>query len=93
MAKTRDPRPLMLKLRVIAPAGQTRQQVIDTLLEAARTGELPDRWKLRWMDWGKGTEGVATGRMTTHLLTELQLFVAALTHPHTRLRAERPEAP
>lgn len=85
-----DPRTLQLKIRVRAPKGTPRDDVLRVLLAAAESGVLPAGYTLHWIDWRKGTEGhVNAGRLTRDLATELRAFVSALTDPHTHTDVNR----
>lgn len=85
-----DTRQLQLKIRVRAPKGTPRDEVLRVLLDAAEQGVLPPGYTIHWIDWRKGTEGhVNAGRITRELAVELHGFVAALTDPHTHTDINR----
>ena len=90
MGKTRDPRSLSLKIRVIRPVGTSDRDTIDTIERALRTGVLPKGWRIKWVDWAKGDEGSASGRLSGSQLADLRVFYEAITHANTRLRVEKP---
>lgn len=89
-ARTVDPRVLQLKIRIQAPAGTTREQLLHTLETAIATGTLPDGWAIHWIDWRKGTGGTAnSGTIRDDALTALKDFWLAIRHSGTEIRVER----
>lgn len=98
MGRTKDPRPLQLKLRVLAPAGTTRAELLAAMDAAVTTGVLPDGFALRWIDWRKaekgrrGAEQRAEGVITdTDVLSALKGFWGAMTHPTAHVRVNKVE--
>lgn len=90
--RTLDPRVLQLKIRVRAPKGTTREELLAAIEDAALTRVLAPGFTVHWIDWRKGEGGTANeGRITQALADELHAFYFALTAPETRVRVERVE--
>lgn len=91
MNRAVDPRQLQLKIRVRAPKGTPRDDVLRTVLEAAESGVLTPGYQIHWIDWRKGREGTIEngGRIDRDVATELRNFVHALTDPHTHTDVNR----
>lgn len=89
-ARTLDPRVLQLKIRIRAPRGTTRAELLEELERAMHLGYLSPGWAVSWVDWRKG-EGrhENTGQLSGDLVRELRVFYDAITSPATQLRVER----
>lgn len=92
--RRRDARKLNLTIRVQAPKATTREQLIDAVEASIRLKRVvAPLTAIHWVDWKKGEGGGANvGRYVDPLLWDaLRDFYAAITHPKTRLRVDRPQ--
>ena len=100
-----DDRQLMVKIRVHHPKGWSETEVKRTLAGIVQTGRVPTGVEVRYVDWGKGLEGVyasdaerrAGGTDVGHYtgaatLDALQNFWAAIEHAQTDVRLGNPGA-
>lgn len=79
MPRKRDKRPLHLKIRVLAPKGATRNDVLRVVKRAASTGFLEAPYQLRWLDWTKGSSGRASsGHIEPLMQEQLESFALAM---------------
>lgn len=92
--RRRDARKLNLTIRLVAPKDTPRDKLIEALELSIRYRSVqPPLKAIHWVDWKKGDGASAhAGRYVEPFLWDaLRDFYAAITHPNTRLRVDRPE--
>ncbi len=77
----------MLKVRIVADKRASKEEILQATIRAARTGFVPKGFRVRWIDWEKGEEGQASGRITKEVQTQLQLFLGAIQQGSIRVEA------
>lgn len=89
MARRHDPRPLMLKIRVVPTRPMRKSEMFRLVETAFRRRLVPEGIDIRWVDWQKGTEGRASGRISDDVAAALADFHAAMRHAGTEFRIEK----
>ncbi len=89
MPRRYDPRPLMLKIRVVPTRPMRKSELFKLVETAFRRRLIPEGIEVHWVDWQKGKEGRAQGRISGDVADALASFHAAMKHAATEFRVEK----
>lgn len=90
MARRYDPRPLMLKIRVVPTRPMRKSELFKLVETAFRRRLIPEGIEIYWVDWQKGREGrINEGRISQDVADALANFHAVMKHASTEFRVEK----